>query len=76
MDGGREEEDALDGVGREAGGSGGVDEIHCFAGLQWLFGGRLFLQFELVVYWHSGFERVVKFNLSERMARSFHASML
>lgn len=38
MDGGREEEDALDGVGREAGGGGGVDEIHCFARLQWILG--------------------------------------
>lgn len=42
MDGGREEEDALDGVGREAGGGGGVDEIHCFAGLEWLFGEGFF----------------------------------
>ena len=35
-----------------------------------------FLKFELFVYWHSDFERVVKFGLSARMARSFHASML
>lgn len=31
MDGWRQEEDALDGVGRKAGRRGGVDEIHCFA---------------------------------------------
>lgn len=30
----------------------------------------LFLQFELVVYWHSNFQGVVKFDLCAQMARS------